>query len=232
MSEQAPLNPLPLIAWVLALPMIALEVVVSAGENGLAGGPQAIGWRAEAIQTLAFAPEYLRQMITLNQWPLDGLWRPFTHVFVNPDVTGTLFSVVILLALVKFTGEVFRPAAIAAIFLASACAGALAYAAVPWTQAALVGGWPGDYGLIGAFTWLQWMRRRVTGVQNNAFRLIGFLLGLRVVTGVATLALGGLDQSQGWMWVAEAAGFATGFGLSFLVIPGGGRALLERIRRR
>ncbi|NBZ88539.1 rhomboid family intramembrane serine protease [Stagnihabitans tardus] len=228
----APLNPLPMIAWVLALPMIALEIVLSAGENGLAGGPTAIGWRAEAIQQLAFAPDYLRQMLLLNQWPLDGLWRPFTHVFVNGDLTGALFSVVILLALAKFTGEVFRWWAVTLIFFASALGGALAYAAIPWTHAGLYGGWPAIYGLIGGFTWVQWMREKITGIPNNAFRLIGFLLGVRVVFGVAALTMGGLDQSEGWMWVADAAGFAVGFGLSFFVIPGGARALLTRIRKR
>ena len=51
-DPQAPLNPLPAIAWVLTLPMLALEIVLSAGEYGIAGGPAGIGWRAEAIQTI------------------------------------------------------------------------------------------------------------------------------------------------------------------------------------
>lgn len=230
--QTAPLNPLPMIAWVLALPMIALEIVLSAGENGLAGGPAAIGWRAEAIQTLAFSPDYLRQMLILGQYPADGLWRPFTHVLVNGDLTGAVFSVVILLAMGKFTGEIFRAWAVALIFFAAALAGALAYAAIPWTHAALYGGWPGNYGLIGAFTWVQWMRGRTTGVQTNAFRLIGFLLGIGIAFGVLALVTGGLDQSQGWVWVSELAGFATGFALSFLVVPGGWQRLRARIRKR
>lgn len=232
MDQNAPINPLPTIAWVLALPMIALEIVLSAGANGLAGGPAAIGWRAEAIQMLAFSPDYLRQMLILWQFPADGLWRPFTHVFVNGDMTGTLFSVVILLALAKFTGEVFRWWAVALVFFASALVGALAYAAIPYTHAALIGGWPANYGLIGAFTWVQWMRKRITGAQTNAFRLIGFLLGIRIAFGVVALIAGGLDQSEGWMWVSEAAGFATGFVLSFLVIPGGWQMVVNRIRQR
>ena len=43
-----PLNPLPAIVWVLALPIIAMEVVLAAGAGGLVGGPAAIGWRIEA----------------------------------------------------------------------------------------------------------------------------------------------------------------------------------------
>ena len=68
-----PLNPIPWVVWVLALPMIAMEVVVQAGANGLAGGPAGIGWRALAMQTLGFAPDYLRQMVTLWQFPLEFL---------------------------------------------------------------------------------------------------------------------------------------------------------------
>ncbi|RYI13853.1 MAG: rhomboid family intramembrane serine protease, partial [Acetobacteraceae bacterium] len=45
-----PLNPLPWVVWVLALPMIAMEVVLSLGAAGIVGGPQAIGWRLQAVE--------------------------------------------------------------------------------------------------------------------------------------------------------------------------------------
>lgn len=233
MDENAPpLNPLPVIAWALVLPMIALELVLTAGEYGLAGGPMAIGWRQEAVQMLAFSPDYLRQMLILGQYPVDGLWRPFSHVLVHGDALGTVFSVAILLALGKFVGEVFRWWAVLAIVLLGSAAGALAYAAIPWTHAALFGGWPAVYAMIGGFTWIKWMQGRITGTDNRAFQLIGFLLGIRVVFGIVALVAGGLDQSEGWMWVAEAAAFATGFALSYVVSPGGWQRLLNRSRRR
>ena len=108
MTQAAPLNPLPPVVWALALPMIAMEIVVNAGANGLVGGPDAIGWRSQAIQDFAFSPEYLRQMVILQQYPLDGLYRPFTYPFVHTDLTQAVFVTVILLALSKFVGEVFR----------------------------------------------------------------------------------------------------------------------------
>jgi hypothetical protein len=43
--KPAPLNPLPVVVWVLALPMIAMEIVLGLGASGLVGGPQAVGWR-------------------------------------------------------------------------------------------------------------------------------------------------------------------------------------------
>ena len=52
-----PVNPLPWIVWAIALPIIALEVVVSLGARGVVGGPTAIGWRLDAMERMAFSPE-------------------------------------------------------------------------------------------------------------------------------------------------------------------------------
>lgn len=230
---QPPLNPLPAITWVLALPMIAMELVVSAGANGIVGGPNGGGWRNQAVQDFAFSPDYLRQMIDLWQFPLDGLYRPLTYPFVHTDVTQAMLVIVILLALTKFVGEVFRWWAVLAVFLASSVGAALAYTAVPYTHALQIGGFPPVYGLVGAFTYIKWMRARITGTSAlQAFQMIGFLLGLRIIVGVYALIAYGVDQPASWNWTAEMAGFATGFLLSFAVRPGGWAALLTRIRGR
>ena len=64
-----PLNPLPPVVWVLALPMIAMEVVVSLGApRAWSAAAQAVGWRLDAVQRFAFSPELLRQMI--DQWTI------------------------------------------------------------------------------------------------------------------------------------------------------------------
>jgi hypothetical protein len=60
-----PLNPLPPVVWALALPIIAMEVVVNLGARGLVGGPEAVGWRLDAMQRFAFSPDLMRQMIGL-----------------------------------------------------------------------------------------------------------------------------------------------------------------------
>jgi membrane associated rhomboid family serine protease len=231
--NQPPINPLPAITWALSLPMIAMELVVNAGENGIVGGPNGIGWRIQAAQDFAFSPDYLRQMLTLQQYPIDGLYRPFTYPFVHTDLTQALFVIVILLALSKFVGEVFRWWAVLAVFLAASLVAALAYAAIPYTQAPLIGGYPPVYGLIGAFTYVQWLRASAKGSgQLRAFQLIGFLLGIRIVFGAFSLVTYGFDQGVGWDWTAELAGFATGFLLSFAVSPGGWSRVLARIRQR
>jgi membrane associated rhomboid family serine protease len=229
----SPLNPLPPVVWLLVLPMIAMEIVLSAGEAGLVGGPAAIGWRLQAFQRFAFSPDYLRQMWQAQDWPLDGVLRFLTYPLVTMSATTTLFSVVITLALGKFVGEVFRWWAILVLFLAGVVLGALAYTAVPNTHMALTGAYPGVYGLIGGFTYVLWRRQQAMGQnQLRAFRLIGFLLAIRIVFGVGSVLIYGAAAGSGFDWVAEVAGFAVGFVLSFVVSPGGWSHLRDRIRGR
>ena len=220
-----PLNPLPPIVWLLALPMIAMEVVVSLGAGGVVGGPKAIGWRSEAIQRFAFSPDYMRQMFEQHLYPLDGMVRLLTYPFVHGSLTHALFVVVMLLALGKMVGEVFRWWGVLAVFFGAAIVGALVYTAVPFTTVALIGAYPPVYGLIGAFTFLLWIRLAAVGAnQNRAFLMIGFLLGTQLVFG---LAFGG-----GFDWIADLAGFTTGFLLSFVVSPGGWGRVRNRLRQR
>ena len=99
------------------------------------------------------------------------------------------------------------------------------YTAVPLTKGALIGAYPPVYGLIGAFTFLLWVRLAAVGAnQNRAFLMIGFLLGTQLVFGLAFG--GGLD------WIADLAGFTTGFFLSFVVSPGGFGRVRDRLRQR
>lgn len=224
-----PLNPLPVVVWLLALPMIAMEVVVQAGASGLAGGPAGIGWRVQAIQSLGFAPDYLRQMLTLQQYPLDGIYRLFSYSFVHTDLTHTLFVVVILLALGKFVGEIYAWWAVLVTYLVSAAVGAMAYTALPLAHAGLLGGYPGNYGLIGAYTFLLWVRLAGQG-SLRAFQLIGFFMVFQVGIAGIGIAMYGPEQGTTWEFVADLAGFAAGFGLAFVVSPGGWARVLTKLR--
>lgn len=218
-----PLNPLPPVVWAIALPMIALEIVLQIGAAGIAGGPDAVGWRLEAITKVAFIPDLWREMWTLGQFPPEHMLRFVAYPFVHGNMTHTAFAVVILLALGKFTGEVLRFWAVLAVFFGAAIAGALAYGLVA-TRVPLIGAYPGDYGLVGAFTYLMWLRLAGSGREYRAFSMIGLLLMAQLVFGV--LFGGGLD------WVADLAGFAAGFVLTILVVPGGLPRLMDRLRQR
>ena len=221
-----PLNPLPWIVWVLALPLIAMEVVLSLGAAGVVGGPQAIGWRLQAVERFGLFPELLKYQWETGGHPLAELHRLVSYVLVHGSFTHALFAVVMLLALGKMVGEVFRWWGVLAVFLGSAAVGGAAYGLlVPGLRTQLIGAYPAVYGLIGAFTFLIWTRLALVGANRlRAFSLIGVLLAVQLVFG---LLFGG-----GWDWVADIAGFATGFLLSFVVSPGGFRRVVEMIRQR
>ena len=220
-----PLNPLPMVVWLLALPIIAMEAVLNLGARGILGGAQGVGWRIDALQKFAFAPDLMRDMIATGQYPWAGLARLITYSLVHGNFTHVAFVVVILLALGKMVGEVFRWWAVLAVFFGAAAVGAFVYAMIPDVKVALIGGYPAVYGLIGAFTFLLWVNLAAVGANKfRAFTMIGFLLAFQLVFGVI---FGG-----GWAWVADIAGFATGFFLSFVVSPGGWEKVRGKMRQR
>lgn len=223
--DEAPMNPLPPVLWLILLPVVAMEVVLSAGGLGLAGGQAGIGWRSEALQRFALSPLMLDQMWQTGRVSADYLMRFVTYAFVHGNLTHAIFATVFILALGKFVGEVFRGWAVAAVFLGAVLAGGLAYSLVPGLEVALYGAYPGAYGLIGAFTYILWAKLGAQHAQRGrAFSLIGFLLGIQLLFGVI---FGGAPD-----WVADLAGFAAGFLLSFAVAPGGPAHLLRVIRQR
>jgi membrane associated rhomboid family serine protease len=220
-----PLNPLPPIVWLLVLPVLAMEVVVNLGASGLAGGAQGVGWRLDAVQRFAFSPELARWMWDNQTFPAQGVVRFFTYPLVHGNFTHALFVIVFLLALGKFVGEVFRWWAVLVVVIGAGAVGALVYTAVPWLEAPLFGGYPPVYGLIGAFTFILWTNLGARGANRaRAFTLIGFLLAVQLVFG---LLFGGGPE-----WVADLAGFATGFLASFVVSPGGWARVVAKMRER
>jgi membrane associated rhomboid family serine protease len=221
-----PLNPLPPVVWLLALPLIAMEIALSAAEAGLVGGAQGIGWRLQAVERFAAYPELLRHQWETGGYPREELHRLLSYALVHATFTNALFAIVILLALGKAVGEIFRWWAVLAVVLGSAAAGALAYGfVVPGMRAPLIGAYPAVYGLIGAFTYIIFTSLSRSGANKyRAFSLIGFLLLVQLIFGI----LFGTD----WSWVADIAGFAAGFLLSFVVSPGGWRRLMEELRQR
>lgn len=219
------MNPLPPVIWLLALPVIAMEAVVSAGAAGIAGGAEGVGWRLQSMERFAFLPDIARAMWETGQFPAQHMARFVTYPFVHGNFTHTLFVVVILLALGKMVGEAFRWWAVLVVFFGAAITGALVYTLLPFITAPLFGGYPPVYGLIGGFTFLLWTNLAAVGANRyRAFTMIGFLLGAQLLFG---LVFGG-----GWEWVADLSGFFAGFLLSFLVSPGGWARVRDRLRQR
>jgi membrane associated rhomboid family serine protease len=193
----SPLNPLPVIVWVL-----------------------------QAVERFGLFPELLRYQWETGGYPREELYRLISYPLVHANLTNTLFGVVFLLALGKMVGEIFRWWAVLVVVFGSAIAGAVVYSfGVPDLRTQLIGAFPPVYGLIGAFTFLLWVRLAGTGTNRfRAFSLIGGLLFFQLIFG--------LIFGAGWGWVAEVTGFATGFLLSFVVSPGGWALVMQKLRQR
>ena len=221
-QSESPVNPLPTVIWVLAAALALPEIAFLVGG---AGGDNSVAMRINAIQMTAWIPDLaLNRTLAVSQ--AEQFYRLLTYSFVSASGIGTLFALAFTLALGKAVGSVFSQWAVAAIFLGSAVGGALVYtlfAALPGQpRLALIGAFPAAYGLIGAFTWLLWMRLRATGGNPaRAFLLIGMLVLFQL-----TFAI--LYRSLPNDLVAEFSGFAIGFFLSFLVAPGGWKRLRHR----
>lgn len=223
----SPFNAVPPVAVVAALAMLAVELAIWAGEEGLIGGPAAVGWRIRAIEQFGFSGPLFDWMLgDMSRITAGGLLRLVSYPFVHGGFTHMLFAVVITLALGKFVGEVFRPLALVAVWLFASVAAALAYAVLTATPQPLYGGMAPAYGLIGAFTFILWHRARVRREPSwMAFRLIGFLLVLQ-------LLFGAIQGGVGLEIVAELAACAGGFAISFVVSPGGWTEVVSALRQR
>ena len=232
--DQSPLNPLPAVVWALVLPMIASEAVFGLAQLGfLGGGGQgaALAMRQIAIERTAFSPDLL-----LRMWQFGGVeaaqpWRLLSFPFLHWSFMHALFVMAFTLALGNLVASQFRAWAVIALFFGSAIGGAMVYTFAKWMLPGvrfepLVGGYPAVYGLVGAFTFLLWIRLgQENANQMRAFTLIGMLL-------VFQLAFAILFQSNSKSWIAEVAGFGTGFLLSFVVVPGGVARVLRQLRQR
>ncbi|WP_208349275.1 rhomboid family intramembrane serine protease [Pseudaestuariivita rosea] len=220
----SPVNPLPPVVMVLLLIMIVNEAIFSLGASRILPWPAAIGWRLQAIQDYGFYGQIVDDLLFRGQIDLDRIMRFFTYSFIHYNFTSAVFGCVFIAALGKYVGEIFRPLSVLAVFFGSAIGGAFVYGLLLNSAVPLAGAFPGAYGLIGAFTYILWIRLDSLG-QNQlaAFRLIGVLMGIKLIF---ALMFGGTV-----VWIADIAGFVFGFLLSFVLKPGGWSELLARIRR-
>ncbi|MFO1138858.1 MAG: rhomboid family intramembrane serine protease [Paracoccus sp. (in: a-proteobacteria)] len=232
--DESPLNPVPAVIWVLVLPMIAFEAYFGLGQLGFLGGGQpgaGMALRQFAAERTAYVPDFVLRMWQIGVFVPDQGWRIVTYPFVHLSITHALFVIVFTLALGNLIAHQFRPWAVIALFFGSAIGGALIYTLFAgllpqWRFQPLIGGYPAVYGFVGAFTFLLWVR---LGQQNanrlRAFTLIGMLLAFQLVFGI-------LFQDGSLTWIAEIAGFACGFLLSFVLVPGGIGRVMRQIRQR
>ncbi|MDA1286289.1 MAG: rhomboid family intramembrane serine protease [Proteobacteria bacterium] len=227
-QNASPINHVPAVVVLVCMVIGAVELVLQAGEYGLIGGQNAVGWRLVAVTDYGFFNQVLSWMLENRKFPAEEMLRFFSYPFIHASFSSVIFAFVLVLAMGKMVAEVFSQAAFLVIFFASTIVGALVYAAVLDTRVPLIGAYPAAYGLIGAWTFIMWIRARHDGTnQWRAFNLIGVLVLLQLFFGQV---FGG-----GFGWVSELSGFVTGFALSFLLAPGARARFqhwLEALRRR
>lgn len=224
--KELPFNPVPWVVWCLVLPIAGAELAFQLQAAGLAGVGAPVAWRQAVYQQVALLPDLLRLQWETGGHPMDQLYRLVSYPLVHAEFSDALFAAILTLALGKKVAESFPVLAVLAVALVSTFAGGVAFGFLaPDEKARLIGAYPMVYGLIGAFTYLAWTdpdssrRNRIW-----AFRLIGFLLAMQLVFGVLF--------GTNWYWIAELGGFFAGFGLSFLVAPGGFTRIGNWIRQR
>lgn len=222
--NEPPLNPVPPVVMALCIVIVGVEAVFSLGSYGVVGGPSALGWRLDAMERFAFFAPVLQWMLETGRLPPEQLVRFVSYPFVHASFTHAAFAGVMLLAMGKMVAEALGSVRMLVIFFAAAVMGALAYGFLATSQRPLIGAFPPVYGLIGGFTYLLWLRLGVAGEnQVRAFGLIGMLLGIQLLFG---LIFGGAQD-----WIADIAGFLTGFALTVVMVPGGWARLLAKLRR-
>lgn len=223
--SEPPFNPISHEVIAMVLVVLGIELLFTLGARGLIGGPEAIGWRLAAVQSWSFSDPVWEWMLEHRHFPAEHLARFFTYPFVHLSFTHAVFVIVFLLALGKLVTEAFGGIAFWLIFFVASTVGALAYGVILDDPRPLLGGYPGVYGLIGAYTFILWTNLGSMGEnQLRAFSLVGFLLGFQLLFG---LLFGGSND-----WIADLGGFAAGFLLSFVLAPGGWRRLLDKLRQR
>jgi rhomboid protease GluP len=221
----SPFNALPPVVVALAAVIAGLELLFQLATQGFLGGQGGVGWRLAAIQDYAVLDEIADWMLANGFFPPDQLLRFVTYPLIHGGFVHAAFVVVFILAIGKMVAEVFSPFAFVTIFWASAIFGALAFVLLLDSPYPLIGGYPGVYGLIGAFTFLLWIdASRRGGNRMQAFGLIGALLAIQLLFGVIQGDFGNV--------VADLSGFVAGFLLSFVVSPGGWRRAIDRLRQR
>ncbi len=222
---QSPFNRLPPVVTALAVVIAGLEVLFQLSGLGLLGGAAGMGWRQGAIEQFAVFDRVWQWMVLNDLWPWEHLRRFLTYPLIHDDALHAVFVIVFVLAMGNMVADVFHPLAVLAIFWLSAIAGALAFVVFLDEGRQLVGGFPGAYGLIGAFTFLLWANLTARGAsQYRAFSLIAMLMAIQI--GFAVV-FGEFGRA-----VSDLAGFAAGFLLSFLVSPGGWSRVMAKLRQR
>lgn len=227
-ADKSPINALPPVVIVLGLIIGGVEIVLQLAAQGYIGGIQGVTWRNDLVFAFGFFGNVFDYLVESQNFSQDALRRFVTYPIVHFSAMHAGFAVLLILAIGKFVAEIFHPISVLVLFFISSITGALAVGILGTTEYPLIGAYPAVYGLIGAYTWILWLAAGADRASRlRAFQLAGILLALQLFY---RFSFGGSDE-----WIAEFAGFFTGFLLSFVLAPDGRQRILrwrEYIRDR
>ncbi len=238
MERESILNDIPNAAAAIALMIVGVEILMQLASSGAIGGQMGIGWRSATLDDFAFFPA-VQDEILAGRYDLSFFWRYVTYPFIHSGLFHAFFATAIVLALGKFIGELWHWASLIVVFVVPGIVAAVVFGLVVPENWPLYGAYPPIYGLIGAFSYMLWVRLGKTGENRwRAFTMVTVLLLIQIVWGLmmkilSAFGMGG-DPSLFVFFngVADLSGFLTGLALSPLVGPGGWKAFVARLRRR
>ena len=188
----------------LAIIMVGLELIFTAGSAGLLGGSDTAEWRKTAILDYGFFGPILEYQIANGGLFARETMRLITFPLIHLSFTHMLISVVLLLALGKLVGEFLSDVAIVGIFFLSAALGAAAFGTLLGSDVPLVGSLTGLYGLLGTLAAMT-MSRPTSTLFKVATVVPAALVFVAVVS---NLVFGSLAA-----WPADVAAYVVGIAL-------------------
>ena len=240
MQRERIFNDIPPVIVVLALLIGGVELIMQLATNGVIGGQYGVGWRAATIDDFAVFPAVIDQITQHGDFRFSYLVRLVTFPFIHSSLNHAVFALIILVALGKFVGERWHAGALLTVFFVSAIVTAVFFGLVAPQNWPFYGAYPPVYGLIGAFSYLLWVRLGQTGGKRwRAFSLIAMLLLVQILWGLMLKIMSALGFAAGdptsiflYVGLSEVAGFVTGFILSPVLGPGGWNTFVSHIRQR
>ena len=226
----SPFNPLPALLWLILLAIIAVEAVLWLGGQGIIGGPQALGWRLQAITRWGFSGAVQSVMLENRHFASAYLVRYAAFSFIHTGPLHAFFVVVLLAALGKYVSDAFGALRMLSVLAPATLGAAVIFGLIAGEgeRAWLVGGMPMVFALVGAASWWRWRRPAESGEDDTrrrrALGLIGGVMLLRAVIGVAF--------EPGHAWIADLAAFGLGLALASVIGPGGWAMIRARLRAR
>lgn len=188
----------------LAIIMVGLELIFTAGSSGLFDGSDTAEWRKTAILDYGFFGPILEYQIANGVLFARETMRLVTFPLIHLSFTHMLISVVLLLALGKLVGQFLSDVAIVGVFFLSAALGAAAFGTVLGSDVPLVGSLTGLFGLLGTLAAMT-----VPRPKSTLFKVATVVPGALVfVAVVSNLVFGSLAA-----WPADVAAYLVGIAL-------------------